>query len=106
MSKKVKVLITFKEKMAIFIVIFSKFSKFAISIQFMNTLFKPNITPNLPIVIIYWIYSNWVTNQYESDYINAMERLIYQRVVSRIDIDDYNEYVRSHSEYFKLPDEE
>ena len=106
MSKKVKVLVTSKEKISIFVIIFSKLSKFAISIQFLNTLFQANITPNLPIVIIYWIYCNWVTNQYESDYINVMERFIYQRVISRIDIDDYNEYVEKHIEYFKRLDEE
>lgn len=106
MIKKQKVIITKQEKFAIFVTLSSKFSKFCISIQFMNALFRVNIAPCLVIVIIYWVYCNRVTECFESDYINAMEKLIYFKLISRIDKEDYDDYVRNHLEYFKLEDKE
>ena len=106
MSKKDKIIITGKEKMAMFVMFFTKLSKFCVAIQFMNTLFRPEATPCLSIVIIYWIYCNWTESHFESDYINAMERLVYVKVVSRINREEYEEYVREHREYFELHNRE
>ena len=102
MSKKDRIIITREEKLAIFVILFSKLSKFCVIIQFMSTLFRPEATPCLPIVIIYWIYCNWVAKQFEMNYIYAMERILYFKVISKINKEDYQTYVREHTEYFKL----
>lgn len=104
MSKKDKIIITGKEKMAIFVILFSKLSKFCVAVQFMSTLFRPEAVPCLPIVIIYWIYCNWAVRHFEPDYINAVERILYFKVISKIDKEDYETYVSEHREYFKLED--
>ncbi len=106
MLKKDKIIITGKEKLAILVIIFSKLSKFCVAVQFMNTLFRPNVIPCLSIVIIYWIYCNWVASCFELDYINAMERIIYFKLISKINKEDYEEYVSQHREYFKLHNDE
>lgn len=100
MSKR-RIIITRNEKAAIFVILFSKFSKFCISIEFMSLLFSPNVIPCLAIVMAYWIYCNKIANKFEPDYINAVERLIYHKIVSKIDKEDYDNYVREHEEYFK-----
>lgn len=103
-KKKDRIIITGKEKTAIFVILFSKLSKFFVAVQFMSTLFRQEITPCLPIVIIYWIYCNWVVGHFELDYINAIERVLYFKVISKINKEDYREYVSEHREYFKLDD--
>ena len=103
-SKKNKVIITREEKLAIFVILFSKLSKFCVAVQFMSTLFRPEATPCLPIVIIYWIYCNWVSEQFEGNYITAIERILYFKVISKINQEDYKAYVEEHPEYFELND--
>ena len=105
-SKKDRIIVTRDEKLAIFVILFSKLSKFCVAVQFMSTLFQPEATPCLPIVIIYWIYCNWVTEQFEIDYINAIERILYFKIISKINKEDYQVYKKEHRKYFELENSE
>lgn len=105
MARKDKVIILRKEKWAIFVILLSKLSKFCVAVQYMNTWFRPNVTSCLSIVIIYWIYCNWVTDYFEEDYINAVERILYFKIISHINREDYEEYLSRNREYFRICEE-
>ena len=103
MSKK-KMIINGNEKIAMLVVLFSKFSKFCSSILCMNLLFTPYIVGCFFVLVLYWIYCNWMERKFESDYINVMERIIYHKIISKIDKEDYENYVQEHQEYFRVSD--